>query len=173
MNDNVERKYDYNYQAYDPTGDTYWDASFSMALDDPDVGANASYAHLALTDVRKSLYWRSGARGKIVHLGTRGTRAGAAHRPAFDRSPTLRLHGPRDTWAGYVVHADNSLALVESLSPEGYTHKAAFKPLPDNLYVDDFLNDRGLDGGDMWLGVFIGSTGTSVSAVYDPLDDGN
>ena len=48
VSDHVVEDLDYNFDAYQPANGSYWDDTFVMRIDDPAIGANGSYAHIAL-----------------------------------------------------------------------------------------------------------------------------
>ena len=60
-NDVVIEYLDYNFEAYSPSGDSYWDSDFKMFIHiPPGLGfeATCSYAHMALVGERKVRKWK-------------------------------------------------------------------------------------------------------------------
>ena len=81
VNPVVVEKKDYNYKAYDPTTDAYWDPTFYANIHlAPGSGTNpfcnTSYAHLALCGERKKTNWRNTTDSTKPLLSTRGTYKG-------------------------------------------------------------------------------------------------
>jgi len=168
-------KHGYDFEAYDPSSDSYWDVRFGMDLEDedPDADCNASFAHAALCGIRKNRHWRDTQDSSYPILGTRAVWRGL---PPGDnkhnRSPTLRLHGPKKQWVGNVIFADNHLELLQNFYPaqtlyeldDGTTQK-------DNIYNYEFPDEKA--EADAWMVVSTVATadGNSVDEKYDLLDN--
>lgn len=150
-------KDDYDYTAYNPAADSYWDTSFTARIDKAEPGSNTSYAHMALCGLGKYDLWRDTADPTIAMLSNRGPRNGATTGPPFADSMTLLIHGDVDTWIGHVVFADNHVQTLDS--PEPPTLQQPNSPRPFNLFR--------MDGGA--LGISIASTEDTVTRIWDPL----
>ncbi len=116
INENVVEMDDYDYNAYDPANDVYWDTKFSANVHlAAGLGfeCNTSYAHMALVGERKIRKWKDSQRAGDPALGTRGTgheddnRGGQMTGDEYTLSPTLLLHGAKKQWVGNVVFMDN------------------------------------------------------------------
>jgi hypothetical protein len=168
----ISAKTDYNYDAYNPAANSYWDSTFVMRLDDPKIGANSSYAHMAICGDRRDNLWRDTQNPNVVVLGTRGTRNGATSGPEYDRSPTLKLHGPKQQWDGHVAFADNHTDTLQNFFPNTAAFADATGKLQrDNIFAAEFPHPHGNQAAaDSFLGVFIGSSEFTVDPVYDPLE---
>jgi hypothetical protein len=178
VNRGIRIKRDYNYNAYDPARGRYWDTSFTMRIDDPSIGANASFAHMALCGERRTKRWRNTQDVGAPILGTRGTRGGAGPGPLgnaddeeYVRSPTLRLHGARRQWVGNVAYADNHVDTIDTFYPGVVSFEHEGRLVFDNIYAAEFAHPLGHQAAaDAFLGIFIGSTEHSVQDIYDPLE---
>jgi len=170
VNPGVDVKTDYNFDAYQPANRSFWDPTFTMRIDDPDVGANCSYAHQALCGERRER-WTNAADPTWPILGNRGTKDGVASGSDYARSPTLRLHGPEDAWAGNIVFADNHCSLEDTFLPNLSYYETGGEKERDNIFHAEFAHSDGNQAaGDAFLGVFIESAENSVVPVWDPLD---
>ncbi len=138
-------KFGYDFEAYNPGADSYWDTRFGMDIadEDPDFECNASFAHTALCGARTGQHWRDTQDSSYPILGTRAVWRGLP--PGDDKhnlSPTLRLHGPKNQWVGNVVFADNHVEELQNFYPaqtqyeldDGTTQK-------DNIYNYEFPFD--------------------------------
>ena len=75
-NDVVVEYTDYNFEAYSPADDVYWDHNFKMDIWASPGGnreANCSYAHMALVGERKIRKWKDSQAAADPALSTRGT----------------------------------------------------------------------------------------------------
>jgi hypothetical protein len=88
---------DYDYEAFDPVKDVYWDARFKADLT---AGSNVSYAHMPIYGQRKLKEWRDTSNSAWPLLGNRGPKDGKA-------DPSSYTCGPHGNWAGNVVFSDN------------------------------------------------------------------
>jgi prepilin-type N-terminal cleavage/methylation domain-containing protein len=163
---------DYDFDAYDPANDEFWDRDFRDDIWSTDVTtnwANASYAHMAVCGDRRDLKWRdTGAAGDPV-LGTRGPMNGVGPgNPLYDRSMTLLLHGDPDVWDGNICFNDHHVELVRTFFPV----PTPFALGPDEKHGDNIFNaDEGEAGADSWLVIARAAqtSGDSVSETFDPL----
>ncbi len=150
INENVVEMEDYNYSAYSPGDDVYWDDEFAANIHIPPGAGfecNTSYAHMALVGERKIRKWKDSQRSGDPALGTRGTghtdseRGGAASGEEYDLSPTLLLHGAKKQWVGNICFMDNHVAgnldnfypQVTSYEPANGTQEAK-----DNIFDAEF-----------------------------------
>lgn len=119
---------DYDYNAYDPANDVYWDPNFVADLE---TGSNVSYAHVPLVGDRLVLQWRNTSGANVAVVGNRGPADGVASADSY----SCWKDG---SWRGNLVFNDNHL---ETLSA---TAGLKIGGGPDNLFnVDPDLN--GLD----------------------------
>ena len=73
----VEEYANYNYQAYLPSEDSYWDRNFKALLGSVNAGdCNTSYSHMALIGQRKKVKWRNTSHENDPMVSTRGTKDG-------------------------------------------------------------------------------------------------
>lgn len=188
-NDVVVEFLDYNYEAYSPSDDTYWDSTFKMFIHiPPGLGfeANCSYAHMALVGERKVRKWKDSQSAADPALSTRGTgsaddsfRGGDMTGDEYTKSPTLLLHGPRKQWFGNVCFMDNHTELLETFYPQltAYEASDSDRDIKDNIFDCEF-DDTGTGGGDgetqqaagdAFLVVAITAFENSCGNRYDPL----
>lgn len=169
----VSVKDDYDFNAYQPIANRFWDSTFLMRIDDPKIGAHCSFANLALCGLRRQNQWRDSQNAGVACFGTRGTRNGATSGDDYTKSPTLRMHVPKNQWNGHVVFNDNHTETLDSFfSPlASYDQDKAGKPVKDNIYAAEFSSPNGNQSADdNFLCVSISSTEYTVNDVYDPLD---
>lgn len=153
----VTVKDNYNYMAYDPSADSYWDTTLTAHVDRAALVSNTSYAHMALCGERKKKYWNDCMLSNIPILGTRGPEAGVTIGERYVRSPTLKFLGEGEYWVGNIVFADNHVETIDTLEPESLQQPNA--PRPYNLFR--------MDGGA--LSISIASTADDVERIWDPL----
>lgn len=143
----------YNYAAYNPAQDTYWDGDVGNAAVPPGTlpptvfrtpinaanGADechASYSHLILIGLRKKQQWRNNLDSGRPHLATRGCRNGQVTGDEYTFSPTLRLHGAARTWEGNVCFGDTHMEFVETFRPDGVMFECGNVNLSkDNMFA--------------------------------------
>jgi hypothetical protein len=167
--DAVWVKSHYDYAAYNPAANQFWDPTFTMRIDNSKVGANCSYAHMALCGDRRLNKWTNNRDAATPIISTRGTKGGATSGADFDRSPTLKLHLPRNQWVGHICFSDNHSETLDRFYPP-LVHFAGPSE-GDNIFAAEFRHPLGNQAADdAFLGVFAGSTELSVQAIYDPLD---
>lgn len=172
VNRGVRIKKDYDFAAYNPAAGTFWDPSFVMRIDDPGIGANSSFAHMAICGDRRETKWRETGNSGDPILGTRGPRDGAQSGDEYTRSPTLRLHDPLGSWDGNVVFADNHTERLNSMySSLTFIHSSDGTVVKDNIYAAEFDHPKGPQAAaDAFLGIFIAAGEFDVQPVFDPLD---
>ncbi len=158
---------EYDYAAYAPSEDQYWDEEFSADLSTTgEVDCHTSFYHLVLAGKRKEIQWRATSNSNFPLISTRGVEDGelgdVEGRPVFTQSHTLLLHGPQREWVGNVVFADNSVLKANTPFPG----KVQYEPAAldgqlerDNIFAaefDDYSQAFGLDNwrsGDAYLGM--------------------
>jgi len=112
----------YDYSKYQPSADNYWDPNMKADIDKaPGQGdCHVSYAHMMLTGFRKANHWRNDLDSSRPHFSTRGCNNGKVDgTPAYEFSPTLRLHGPQKSWEGNVCFGDTHMEFTETFRPDG------------------------------------------------------
>lgn len=178
---------DYNFEAYNPAEDTYWDEDFKMWIHIPaglGFEANCSYAHMALVGERKIRKWKDSQAAADPALSTRGTgsaidtfRGGAMTGEEYTKSPTLLLHGTRKQWVGNVCFMDNHTETLQTFYPQLTAYEAADgdRDVKDNIFDCEF-NDSGTGDGeiqqasaDAFLVVAITAFENTCGNRYDPL----
>jgi len=102
---------DFNYEAYAPIDDEYWDKTFAADLE---AGSNVSYAHMPIVGEWGKMHWRDNMDSAIVVLGNRGPMNGQRD----FRSHTCDPHG---YWSGNIVFADNHVEFWRNPASEKFT----------------------------------------------------
>jgi len=141
VNPVVEAYTAYNYNAYRPDADSYWDPNMQAQIGGTagsSSKSHTSFAHQLLCGLRKDVYWRGTADANRPLICTRGTQNGVTTGDRYVRSPTLRLHGAPDSWEGNVCYGDNHVELATSFTPPRSncscgTYNAG-AVTPDNLF---------------------------------------
>lgn len=184
VNPFVEEDMDYDYSAYRPADDTYWDTEFSSNIGVD--GCNNSFSHLTLIGLRKKNKWRTSSKSSDVILSTRGTRDGITDGDEYTKSQTLLMHGPKREWVGNVVYNDNHTDTHNTFYPPNVSYEPiAFGagPVKDNIFAADFgqnpdnpqydFNEEFTNflSGDHWLGMTRTIFGTGGSATLAILAD--
>ena len=184
VNPRIIRKQDYNYNAYKPAQDSYWDTTF---VADPSTASNASYSHSALVGARKKNRWRNNQQAGFAAFGTRGTSGGpngfggALTGPEYEKSPTLELHGPKNQWVGHVCFNDNHVETLNTFYGPLCTYLAqdSIDERKDNFFAAEFNDYASVPGGgpqasnDSWLVMCTQVTaadGNSCTPKWDPLN---
>ncbi len=165
---------DYNYEAYDPTNDVYWDPSFVMHIEDPDIGANASYAHVAAVGDRRDALDPAKSSRNMPILGTRGPDVTDLDPAEYHRSPTYRFSKPYDQWIGTIAFADNHTETLQTFYPQltVYRSPGRDRAVKDNIFSADCDHPHGPQAAaDAFLCIYTGATEFTVDDVYDPLLD--
>ncbi len=178
VNPVVREKKDYNYEAYNPAANVYWDNTFLANIQQsPTTGiSHTSYAHLALCGDRKRNHWRNTNSSVRPIMGTRGTNNGAITGAQYFNSPTLRLHGPKREWQGNITYADNHTETgLNNFYPNNVAFECANLNLTkDNIFAYEF-NCYGssplqlMQSGDTWICFSISATsnGQAIAPGYD------
>jgi prepilin-type N-terminal cleavage/methylation domain-containing protein len=187
VNPRIKQKRDYNYNAYKPANDVYWDSTFKCDPNDATPnGSNASYAHSALCGARKKNNWRSTQQSGFAAFGTRGTsggpggNGGALTGPEYEKSPTLELHGPKNQWDGHVCFNDNHVETLNTFYASlcVYLGQDSINQTKDNFFAAEFNDYATVPGGgpqasnDSWLvqATAADNTGNQCTPVWDPLN---
>ncbi|MBL9149349.1 MAG: prepilin-type N-terminal cleavage/methylation domain-containing protein [Phycisphaerae bacterium] len=168
VNGVVKEDKDYNYKAYDPTADNYWDDTFKADIQKSASSGecNTSYAHLMLTGERKKTNWRNTTDSTKPLLGTRGTYKGTETGDSYKLSYTLQLHGPANQWQGNITFADNHTESVKTFYPNNVAWECGAVNLSkDNIFTStDFPSaacspgdSQGRMGGDTFMCISIGT----------------
>ncbi|UCD76277.1 MAG: prepilin-type N-terminal cleavage/methylation domain-containing protein [Phycisphaerales bacterium] len=163
---------DYNYEAYSPADDVYWDDTFTCDVES--AGSNTSYAHLALCGQRKRVKWSNTQNAGDPIIATRGTRDGATGGDEYTDSPTLQLHDTDREWFGNVCFNDGHAETLNNFYPSQTTYEPLNDAAPrvDNIFAaefDDFDAANTEASGDAFLVICIASTEVTVDQRYDPL----
>ena len=165
---------DYDFSKYDPLNDVYWDPSFVMNIDDPNIGANASYAHIAAIGDRRTISGSGKSWPGSPILGTRGPDVANLDAADHHRSPTALFCKPNDRWVGNIAFRDNHVKTRQTLSSLNLTYGASSDSFaqPDNIFSADFDHPNGRQAAaDAFLCICTGATQFTVDDVYDPLLD--
>ena len=143
----------YNYTAYQPSLDVYWDVLLVCKLsgavgDGAGVATNpchSSYAHQPLFGERKKVNWKSGTDSSKPLFGTRGPPhanngpSSAVTVPSdFKNSPTLLLHGSKKEWHGNIVFGDNHAEYLTTIFPKQTAYDCQGQADQDNIFCADF-----------------------------------
>ncbi len=149
----VEDK-DFNFEAYNPAQDVYWDTNFKMNINFDPGGqsgqANCSYAHMALVGERKIRKWKDSQAAEDPAIGTRGTaslidnrRGGDMTGEMYEKSLTLLLHGTKRQWVGNICFMDNHTETLLTFYPQltAYESSESDHDVKDNIFDCEF-NDH-------------------------------
>jgi hypothetical protein len=161
---------DYDWNLYDPQAGVLWDPKMVMHIEDPAIGANGSYAHLApVGDRWRPHSWRTPETMPVI--GTRGVEGGVGlGDPAHDRSPTLHLLGGGRRWVGNLCFTDNHMETWDGTF-QTTTDVDGTGPRPDNVFAAEFPHALGSEAAaDAFLVICVGADAVSVEDVYDALD---
>jgi len=167
------REYEvYNYEAYNPQDDSYWDDEFSARLDaqveDQEV-CNTSYYHMVIHGQRKKVRWRSTARENDPIISSRGPYRGGMtdDDDEITKSYTLLLHGSKKQWVGNICYSDNHTEVAETFYPP----LVAYEPVEatgqlqkDNIFnceFDDVPDGKPIDSGDAYQAMYRIYTGSA------------
>ncbi|MHC5112858.1 MAG: type II secretion system protein [Planctomycetota bacterium] len=166
VNPQIEQYTSYDYSAYDPGADVYWDGDYPTGSAPggeqgflANIGNNGtshtSYYHLGLVGLRKKLMWRNTADNTDPLLSTRGTYRGADETTDdYKLSQTLLLHGSKKTWTGNVAFGDNHTEVSESFYPSLVAYEEQGGRLEkDNIFAAEFtdVSANGFGSGDAFL----------------------
>ena len=163
----------YDFSAYDPINGSYWDPSFAMHIDDPSIGANASYAHVVAVGDRRAAIAPANGANDIPILGTRGPDVTNLDPADYHRSPTYRFTKPYDQWIGNIAFSDNHVQTLQTFFPQVAAYQSATDDnTTDNIFSADFDHPNGPQAAaDAFLAIYTAATQFTVQDVYDPLLD--
>ena len=128
---------DYDYMAYSPVDDTYWDPAFSANLS---WESNTSFAHAPLYGNRLRRLWQFTASSQTPMLGNRGPKDGVA-------DPESWTYGRDGKWAGHIVFGDGHVEFIQTFTINSIFFRNGSQNQPDNLY----RMEQGADGLDVIL----------------------
>ncbi|MCP3902572.1 MAG: prepilin-type N-terminal cleavage/methylation domain-containing protein [Planctomycetes bacterium] len=165
VNPQIEQYKTYNYSAYDPGADIYWDGDTPTGSGGPESGflanignngtSHTSYYHLALVGLRKKLMWRNTADNTDALLASRAPYEGSDETTDdYKLSQTLLLHGTKKAWVGNVAYGDNHAEVSESFYPSLVAYEEQGGRLEkDNIFAHEFtdVDDTGYGSGDAFL----------------------
>jgi len=119
---------DYNWDAYQPNDNIYWDNGFTADLK---VVSNVSYAHMPLYGKRMQQEWRESLSGLFPVLSNRGPRDGDD-----PDSITYQIYKPHDVWYGNIIYNDNHIEWASQMIVGQI--QIGDQMIPDNIFrVDD------------------------------------
>jgi hypothetical protein len=157
LSSHVVIKTDYDYSAYKPRGDVYWDTTFKADLTNV---SNVSFANMPVAGERQSLHWRANQDSLWPIVGTRGV-ANGSHDPAiYGGSVTPHLHGTGGRWFGFEGCNDGHIEWMGSFFTDRWVYVDNSNPeqsptnQPDNVFRNDNFgdpNDTAATGLDRWL----------------------
>ncbi len=177
-NPNVREYLEYDFAAYNPINDIYWDGD--EATDEATSGtdgltadlqtcngtavSHTSYYHLALCGVRKSLKWRSSADNNDAMMSSRAPYRGHGVNDEFaddyTKSYTILMHGTKKAWVGNVAYGDNHTEATESFYPSLVSYEPSDDEggelTKDNIFAAEFTDygdpeGEGFASGDAFL----------------------
>jgi len=123
----------YDYSAYEPSEDRYWDVNFQSRLTNE---SNVSYANLVMEGRRRTRHWKDSLNSKFAVLANRGPRNGAFEGEDYENSITLKIHGSENRWVGNVCFNDGHVTSEETTLPEGVNYQDSTGVFPDNLFAN-------------------------------------
>jgi hypothetical protein len=126
-NPNVTVDLDYNYDAYQPENDSYWDPSFNADLQ---TGSNVSYAHQPLVGRNAYRVWTNQRQIRTALVGSRGPKDGIIDPNSYSCGP--------NGWKGNVVFNDGVVETFATTKPESLGFDNLFA-IDDHHEVDAFL----------------------------------
>ncbi len=128
---------DYDFSAYAPASESWWDPRFKADLQ---VESNTSFAHVPLHGRRLRQQWRFTGGSRTALLGNRGPKDGLD-------DPSSLTCGRDGRWAGNLVYGDGHVEFLDTFVPPGLAYGDGAERFPDNL----FAMEEGPDGGDAIL----------------------
>ena len=150
----------YNYNAYRPATDVYWDET-NFKITGSAAGAitasATSYATMPLANtVRRAREWRNSINSKMVVTGNRGVKDGSLAASDYGTSKTLEIHGAKDEWDGNLCFNDNHVTFGRTFVPEG----CDLVTVGANNIVDNvFKRDDSTKDADMLIQLITAATG--------------
>lgn len=172
VSDHVLVDKDYNHNKYDPLNGSYWDDSFVMHIEEPKIGANGSYAHVAAIGDRRDVLHSSKISDSIPILGTRAYDQSILDPIKYLRSPVFRFSKPYDKWVGNIAFADGHTTTMDTFYPQLTSYDSGSGSVPDNIFAAEFDHPNGKQAAaDAFLCISTAATQYTVKDVYDPLDE--
>ena len=153
MSPYVKLDEDYDYVAFSPVDDTYWDPNFVADLT---WESNTSFAHPPLYGNRLRRYWHTGVDSRTPLLGNRGPKDGVPN-------PDSWTYNRDGRWAGHLVFGDGHVEFIHSFTINSIFLRGPDGNRPDNL----FRMDQGGDGSDVVLSFTKQMTGDGPVLQYD------
>lgn len=139
----VQECFNYNFQAYQPAQNKFWDPNFKADLQ---RGSNVSFAHMPLIGDRFRQNWSEPRMDSgFALVGNRGPKDGI-------NNPQSLTYGRDGTWAGHIVFGDGHVEFINTFSPRG-----------DNL----FAMEKGPQGGDAILAFTPEISSSTVTLQFD------
>lgn len=145
---------DYDFNAYDDLGQTFWDPSFQADLHDL---SNTSFAHVPLFGKRFHRAWQISVGRAIPVLGNRGPRDG-------EPDPRSFAVGRSGVWGGHVVYPDGHIEFLTTFIPPGAWLEREGGREPDNI----FRMDDPPDGPDAVLAFTTKMSDAGPTLQWDP-----
>jgi prepilin-type N-terminal cleavage/methylation domain-containing protein len=187
VNPKIKEYLNYDYTAYNPGEDTYWDGDGAaegegFAADisaSADIDSNTSYYHLALVGIRKRLNWRNSASNNDALMSSRAPfegrgEGGGADADLYNKSQTLLMHGTKKAWVGNVAYGDNHTEVTETFYPALVSYEPQGGQLEkDNIFDREFTDydDEGYESGDAYLCMTKSVTEDTVDCYEEELLD--
>ena len=186
VNPFIRQYQNYQYSAYDPGIDSYWDGDTS----DPDQSenfsadisgaagteGNTSYYHLALIGIRKKINWRTSAQNNDPLMASRAPEEGLGEETdEYKKSQTLLMHGTKQAWVGNVCYGDNHCEIAESFYPGLVSYEPAEdggQLTKDNIFQPEFRDYDDTNGhmsGDAYLGMTETMSDTAATMYVEEL----
>ncbi|MFK7961945.1 MAG: type II secretion system protein [Phycisphaerales bacterium] len=160
----ISQAENYNYDAYVPSDDVYWDDSFVANMNS---GSNVSYASMPIAGTRKARRWKSSVASNFPMIGNRGLPEGVAGRDFTISNPVYDLHGGQREWSGGVVYGDNHVE-NETTYFVGGTNQTGGPPTRDHLFFNDEAgSNTSPDGADGFLAIWEFSGETELCVTWD------
>lgn len=167
----------YNFNAYKPAADIYWDgdtpdggggggvANFRIQGNGAVLTSSAtSYAAMPIpNNDRRRREWRQSGNSKFVILGNRGVLNGSLTANDYRASETLRIHGDKDQWEGNMCYNDNHVTFERTFSPEGLDRiGTGTTAILDNV----FLAESGANNRDSLIQIVTQVTGSGAATTH-------
>ena len=139
----VQQCENYNFSAYNPASNSFWDSTFRANLA---KGSNVSFAHMPLIGQRMRNHWSDPKLdSRFPLVGNRGPKDGIAN-------PQSVTYGRDGNWAGHMMYGDGHVSFINTFAPEG-----------DNV----FAMDEGPDGDDAIISFTSSMTRSNVELQFD------
>ena len=180
---NVAEASNYNFNAYRPEQDQYWDGDTAQGVGTiaptRSVQANlqgkcsTSYAcmPLLLGSERRLKEWRNSSNSRFAVLGNRcGNITTSANGQFVDpNSKTLEIHGAAKTWEGNICYNDNHVKFENTFVPEGtdnVTVAGSTAPQLDVLFLGQTDSGNPAKRSDIFLTIIRECTGSGGTITH-------